>query len=289
MRRTHTRIQPKRMRAIGKRPSNLRPMAPAIMAPLLADDGCYETGDAVSGSRNVVMDFGAQTTDGASSDGWGADLFGIGLLPDSASSGATVENDYKDFVNGWRYCSTSVPGWVGLGTNDSAGPVGTTSGEVWGNLTTALRNVYDDNVDVRGGDDIETDYAAPGAAKDWIGGSATPAQRGSSGTAGFQASGNSYFDYGDAAGCQASGSCNNSWTDLEVYDKDYGYAGAVPMPESYTQGQASDWTSVDDNAGSPVYDSVMATSSYDTPQTGWQYLANATGQNAPSVTTIQSM
>ncbi len=258
-------------------------------ASTIGDLGCYDTGSSASGARNVVLDFGQQVPDGTSNTGWGTNTWDVGALPDYSASNPSVLSLYKAFANGWRYCNSSLPVWLGLGTNNYGSNVGTSQGADWGSLVGVLASDYSGtNIHARGANDIELDWNVPSVTKNWIGGS-KPALRGQSGSAGFQASGQSYFDYGDATGCNAStGKCDNAWTTDGAYNKDYGFAGAVPLPEAYNQGQADWWTAVDSYAV-PSYSGAMATPGYDTPPDAWQYLANATGQYTASVTSIQFM
>jgi len=255
----------------------------------IADLGCSDTASSATGDHNVILDFGQQIPDSASATGWGTNTWDVGPLPDYNGSNPSILSDYKAFANGWRYCNSSLPVWLGLGTNNYGSNVGTSEGADWGDLVKILASDYSGtNIYPRGANDMELDWNGPTSTKNWIGGS-QPATRGNTGTAGFQASGEAYFDYGDATGCNASsGSCDNSWTTAGVYDKDYGFAGAVPMPEAYNQAQADWWTAVDSYAV-PSYSGVMATPPLDTPQEAWQYLANATGQYTGTATTIEFM
>ena len=148
----------------------------------------------------------------------------------------SVISSYRAFANGWRYCNSSLPVWLGLGTSNYGSYVGTSEGADWGSLVGVLASDYTGtSIHARGANDMELDWNGPSVTKNWIGGS-KPALRGQSGRAGFQTSGQAYFDYGDATDCNASsGNCDNGWTTAGAYNKDYGFAGAVSLPEAYNQ------------------------------------------------------
>lgn len=52
----------------------------------IGDLGCYDTGSSVSDANNVVIDFGQQIPDSASSTGWGTNTWDVGALPDYSGS-----------------------------------------------------------------------------------------------------------------------------------------------------------------------------------------------------------
>lgn len=255
----------------------------------LSNAGCHDTTtpqDDATGPHNVILDFGQQER---VDTGWGTDVYDVGPEPDLKGTTPSVIHDYKAFANGWEYCNSSLSVYLGIGTNnDPYGTVSTTSGTAWGGVVKLeVAHYVGTNIHPRGADDIELAWHSASSTKDWIGGS-SPKQRGATGTAGFQKSGQSYFDYGAATGC-VTGCNTNGWTVLGVYDKDYGFAGAVSLPQFYTERQASDWAAVDSSGHVPSYSGAMSTPSLDTPQTAWQYLATATGQYAGSATTIRQL
>lgn len=52
-----------------------------------------------------------------------------------------------------------------------------------------------------------------------------------------------YYNYGDAGGCPqqgtiSNGSCNNNWTQEDVWYVSYGVASAFPLPEIYLTGSS---------------------------------------------------
>ncbi|MHB1487330.1 MAG: hypothetical protein ACYCZM_07245, partial [Acidimicrobiales bacterium] len=265
---------------------------------VLADEGCYDTGSSVTGNRNIVLDFGGQFADSSSTDGYGAKSPFSGVqIPDFSANNASVQTEALDFINGWTYCSSgTLPGFIGIGTNNSTGNnVNNTTGHLWGNLAVSIYSTYENAQSgngplyIHGADDIEPGFGSFSNAKEWIGG-LVPAARGSSGSDGFQASGSTYFDYGSADGCTSSG-CYGGWTDSNVFDVAYGYAGAIAMPEIYYSGEPPDWVAVE-GAGYIAFSTIMTQnfkvpSSY-TPPDAWSAFSTATSQYDMTSTDIRN-
>jgi hypothetical protein len=254
----------------------------------IGDAGCQDATSSATGPHNVILDMGEQLPNSSSGTGWGTEVINTSIaLPDYDGTSPSVLKAYKAFANGWRFCAPSLTAWLGLGTNNDGPYVGATTGKNWGGLVSLeVAHFKATNIQPRGANDIELAWNGAGPTKHWIGGT-SPAGQGSAGTAGFQASGHDYFDYGAATGCNTT--CSNSWTDLGVYDKDYGYAGAVSIPEFYTEGQGEDWYAVDSSGHTPYYSGATATGGGNTPEAAWNDLAFFTGQDAGSVTTIQGL
>lgn len=71
-----------------------------------------------------------------------------------------------------------------------------------------------------GASDIETGWASAAASRDWVNG--------------YDSANNwRFLNFGDAGGCPPYGSCNNGWTQEDVWFVSYGSAPAWPLPEIY--------------------------------------------------------
>lgn len=53
-----------------------------------------------------------------------------------------------------------------------------------------------------------------------------------------------YYDFGDAAGCPPTGSCDNGWSQAKIEYVAWGATLAVPLPEIYNLQMAEEWGSI---------------------------------------------
>lgn len=137
--------------------------------------------------------------------------------------GAGVTNDYPS-------------AWVNADANDH--------GWQWAQMVQNGNNWFVNNgysavVSMIGGADIEMNWAGPGITRAWVNGynSNTP-QR-------------SYYNFGDAAGCQTfttgnASSCNGNWDSADVYYVSWEVATAWPLPEIYNENgtNAEQWVMI---------------------------------------------
>lgn len=97
-----------------------------------------------------------------------------------------------------------------------------------------VTNGYSSQVSSRGGIDAEPDYSTATASSNWM-----------SGYTSAYTSPYYVYDYGAASGCPQSGStatagsCNNSWTQYNVWYMSWGASPALPLPEIYATSGAN--------------------------------------------------
>ena len=160
---------------------------------------------------------------------------------DTSVSYSAIESYAKNFAYNYWICTgsdTTSYLTMSLGTNNSAYYVNSTGGASW---AAAVNNVisYMNNygqVTTWGANDMELDWAGYSATASW-----------ESGYAGHTSA--LYNDYGDAAGCPPYGSCDNGWTQHDVYQVAWGDAPAEATPEIYYTSQGNEWVSVSNNQG----------------------------------------
>jgi hypothetical protein len=119
-----------------------------------------------------------------------------------------------------------------IGTNNSTGSwVNYEAGRAFAKLVNdvsswIINNGYSSQVDAAGGNDMEVNYNTPSATKAWIDGYASISTR-------------YLYNYGDAGGCpqygttSSPGSCNNGWTQEDIWYISWKSPVAWPLPEIY--------------------------------------------------------
>ncbi len=157
---------------------------------------------------------------------------------------------------------------LSIGTNNSAYYVNSTGGASWAGVVNAVTSYMDNygQVQVWGGNDMELDWDTYAATSSWESGYAAHTSQ-------------DYTDYGDAAGCPPYGSCDNGWTQHDVYLVAWGDAPAWATPEIYTSATASEWISISDTYGPIVFwgpmDEYDLDSSTLTPAQAWSDLCSS--------------
>jgi hypothetical protein len=121
-------------------------------------------------------------------------------------------------------------------TSTDAYDHGETLGQDVDNANTWLTdNHYASEVHIRGGTDTEPSWSVYSHAGAW--------------SNGYDNTGNSwYWDYGSADGCPTSGSgggsCNNGWTQGDVYNVASADTWAEPLPQIYDDTLAEQWGNI---------------------------------------------
>ncbi len=189
--------------------------------------GCREGRMNVSGI--TVLDFGRPAYANGS---YGTIIFGANTF----RSIAQVEATAKAWLTGWYRCSTATPRAVlGVGTSNYKGTTTFAHGRAWAQMINNLvawlgdRN-YLWQVDVAGAIDMELSWNTVANSRAWGDGYGSIDTR-------------PYYDFGDAAGCPPYGSCNNGWTQEDVWYVAWGQPAAWPLPQIYTENgsMATQW------------------------------------------------
>jgi hypothetical protein len=194
---------------------------------VLYNEGC--AAGRASQTGYVVLDFGQPAYVGGS--------YGTYIFNNTFRSTSQIEAAAKSFAKGYWNCSSSTP-WVivSVGTTNYHNATGWSHGKAWAAMVSDFgswvnASGYGSQVAVAGASDLELDWNTPATTRAWVNG--------------FIAAGTgaSYLNYGDAAGCPPYGSCNNGWTQEDVYYVSWGASPAWPLPEIYTTNgsMASEW------------------------------------------------
>lgn len=192
----------------------------------LYNEGCSMGSAAQSGV--VILDFGEPWYSG----GYGTILYGA----NSFASIASIQAGAQSFLDGFWNCSPSTPVLrLAVGTSNYGSQVTSGHGTAWGNLVAALNSYistkgYGSQEYARGANDMELSWNSYATTKAWV-------------DAYNAATTLPLYDYGDAGGCPPYGSCNNGWTQADLYDVSWGAKDSYPFPEIYTTNgsQASEW------------------------------------------------
>lgn len=201
-------------------------------------DGCShgtvaeENGE--SGSE-VILDFGAQLSGTA-----GAELPKSGGTDVSYSQ---IEGYAEAFEEAFTSCADGGSElYLVVGTNTSVpSNVTNAAGDHWGGVVGVVASHAGADVTVFGGDDIEADsgWAQFDAVENWVTGytGRTDAL---------------YLDFGDAGGCPttySNATCNNGWTQHEIWDEAWGHTLAMSAPEIYYATNGAQWQAISNGAG----------------------------------------
>ncbi len=184
------------------------------------NQGKYDAGFNPVVDSEVVLDFGGPSGSG-----------------DGTLNYSAIESASEQFALGYYVCTggdtTSVLR-LGLGTNNSA-DVTYNDGVTWANTVKVVANWVSTHltgqVVIIGANDIEPGWSSFSAAKAWV--------------QGFIAGGGKlYLNFGSADGCPPYGSCNNGWTQDNVYYVSWYAPPALPAPEIYNYQMAQQWASI---------------------------------------------
>jgi hypothetical protein len=203
----------------------------------------------VAGQENaVVLAFGRprqwQGADGAAVYGttlWRSD-------PATYPSTAQIAAAVRSYVGGYARCTTAEGPASRLtlvvGTNNYGAHVTPGHGQAWARMVNGLaawaaERGLAGRVAIAGGSDMEVSYNSPAVTRAWVDG--------------YHAAGNwTLFNFGDAAGCPASGAraaparCANGWTQEDVWYISWGAPLARAVPEIYATagGNAASWQQI---------------------------------------------
>jgi hypothetical protein len=190
--------------------------------------------DASHGNINstATLDFGGQNS---SNNGT------ILTFSGTQVSYSQVESYAETFgYNYWLCTGADTTSYLtmSIGTNNSAYYVNSSGGASWAGVVNAVASYMNSygQVTVWGANDMELDWASYSATSGW-----------ESGYAGHTSA--LYNDYGDAAGCPPYGSCDNGWTQHDVYLVAWGDPPAEVTPEIYYTSQGNEWVSVSNTQG----------------------------------------
>ena len=195
----------------------------------LYNEGCSMGSASQSGI--VLLDFGQPWNSGGTQ---GSIIFDANL---DFVSIAQITNAAEGYLDGFWNCSPSSPQLrLAIGTSNyksTTGYVTYAHGQAWGNMVNTLANYisskgYGSQEYARGADDIEMDWDNTTQSRAWVDG--------------FNAASTApLYDYGDAAGCPPYGSCNNGWSQNDLWYVSWGSRDSYPVPEIYTNGTANEW------------------------------------------------
>lgn len=189
--------------------------------------------DHAAGNVNseVILDFGGQSYDGSGT-----------IKPKTTNvyySWATLETIAEQFGEGYYYGTgsdyTSVL-LLDVGTNNSAWHVDSAGGATFASHVKNVSNWMASNgfssqVSVEGGNDMEPGYDTYPPTAAWVNGWAGAVSL-------------YLVNYGSADGCPPYGSCNNGWTQDNVWYVSWGAPPAFAAPEIYLQSQADQWGAI---------------------------------------------
>lgn len=188
--------------------------------------GCGQgTTDRNSGQNRddvMIVDYGAQYYNGS----WGA------FYPRTTTriSDADIQATALQIATRYYQCLANANSShiiLAIGTNNSGSQTNYTGGQHWSQLVVNIQNDINNHglggyVTIYGGNDMELIYSLPGDAINWIKGYISISTR-------------PYYDFGDATGCPPAGSCNNTWTQSNVYYVAWGASSpySFVIPEIY--------------------------------------------------------
>ena len=228
-------------------------------------------------NSTVTLDFGGQNSTNTGT-----------LLPFSNASVtySSIEAYAEAFAYNYWSCTGSNDQTsqltLALGTNNSAYYVNSAGGAAWAGVVNAVIGYLNSHgygqVVVWGGSDIEVSWNTYANTANWVSGYASHTSA-------------MYVDYGDAGGCPPYGSCNNGWTQYDVYMVAWGFPLAQAEPEIYYNSQALEWGAVSNTQGriqfwAPMDEYDLDTSTLTSSQ-AWSALGCSSGsQNCSASTEI---
>jgi hypothetical protein len=198
--------------------------------------GCNQGNfDRANGHKDseTVLDFGGQNQ---------ANTGSIRINDGAFMSYATIATVAEAYARGYWECTGPTDSdsivYLDLGTNNSAWSVDNAGGAAWARLVNTVQSfvtAHYGQVVVQGANDIEPSWASYADTLAWA--------------QGFGANtSHLYLNYGSADGCPqnsaTNGSCNNGWTQHDVWNIAYGLKPAVTAPEIYFTSQARQWTQI---------------------------------------------
>jgi hypothetical protein len=188
--------------------------------------------DAAHNTNSLVfLDFGGQNSSGT----------GTTEINGTPVSNLQIETLAEDFANGYYICTgsdTTTVLTLAVGTNNSAYDISSSGGKAWAGVVQAVTQGTQSDasqVSIWGANDIEPSWSSWSAAKSWVDGYSNNG-------------GGLYLDYGSADGCSqttdTNTTCNNRWTQSDVYYVAWGALSALSSPEIYYTSLAAQWTQI---------------------------------------------
>ena len=178
----------------------------------------------------VALLFGGPTFD-AVSQAYGASLWG------HQSTVSDIASLAQDFIIGYYNAlgtHTNLHVRLVLATSNSGKNVTSNHGKAWAQMVNSVASWviaqgYVAQVDIAGGTNIELGFNAFAATSNWVNGyaSVTPNRF--------------LYDLGAAEGCPPFGSCNNGWTQDNLWFVSWGAVPSLPLPEIYNSANAKQW------------------------------------------------
>lgn len=229
----------------------------------------------------VLLDFGQPYLSGG--------VYGTYTFGNAFASLATLESAMENYASGFWTCTGSNLSTLRLvmGTSNYGSNVSTGHGQAFAtsvnNINTWLSNQgYTKYITAAGGVDTETSWNTATISRAWADGYNTNHLY-------------ALYDYGDAGGCpqySQGGTCNNGWTQDDVYHISWGIAAGFALPEIYnTTGananqwqQVSLWGVLNSANGKIVFSGSLTqadacgtgcSGTNNSPATGWTQLYNA--------------
>lgn len=237
---------------------------PSHAAALGCNQGHYDAAHLTSSV--VILDFGGQN-----SAGTGTVL--IGGTGGNVTY-AQIETFAETFARNYYICTggdTTTKLAMGIGTNNSISAyLNYSGGFTWSTVVNSVANYLAANgigqVNTYGANDIEPSWNQFNPTYNWIQGWQSNTQH-------------PYFDFGSADGCPLSGingSCNNTWTQRELWLASWGYKWTLSTPEIYIDAQAKQWDAIALNGQTYVFTAPMDEYDLDhstfTPNQAWTAL-----------------
>jgi hypothetical protein len=189
----------------------------------LYNEGCNQ-GRAGEAGR-VILFFGQPWNQNGT---YGTIIFGSNTF----RSIGQIETATKGWLSGFWDC-TPVNGprvLLAVGTSNFHGETTSGHGAAWARMVNRLEAwiksppSFESQETARGASDMELDWNTAANTRSWVDGYVS-AYTGTS----------YYYNFGDAGGCPPYGSCNNGWTQGDVYYISYGALPAWPLPQIYCE------------------------------------------------------
>jgi hypothetical protein len=184
------------------------------------DLGCSLGQAVANGSRpldgTVFLAFGRPSYNGTS--------YGTIIYNNSFRTTAQIRQVAYNYGYGYYVCAPQGAFLeISIGTTNLGGYTTYNHGQAWANMVDATNNMYINNcciadyVVASGASDMELDWNSPSATRTWGNGYNAAAQYW-------------YNNFGDAAGCPPYGSCNNGWTQDDIWYVSWGNPSGMAVP-----------------------------------------------------------
>lgn len=197
------------------------------------DLGCALGNAVANGTRPrnavVFLAFGDPSYNGT--------YYGSWIYSNSFRSTPQIRAVAQQYGRGYYVCSPyNTYLTIAIGTTNHGGHVTYNHGAAWANMVDATNAYFrnncciSDQVTAVGAIDAELNWNSVATTKSWA--------NGYDSTNSY-----AYYNFGDAAGCPPYGSCNNGWSQDDVWWMSWGASPAWPVPQIYneTGANAQQW------------------------------------------------